>query len=182
MNGALFVLAVADSALFAGTQYGGVLVSTDNAAHWTAVNAGLTTTDVRSFAIVGGYLFAGTYGLGSLYAGPYGGGIFKRSLSEMTTSVDLPLKGLPPQFSLKQNYPNPFNPSTTIRYALSGRSRVTLSVFNALGQQVATLVNETQDSGDHEIRFDGRDLASGIYFYRLRAGDLVQCRKLVYLR
>jgi hypothetical protein len=88
----------------------------------------------------------------------------------------------PERFSLMQNYPNPFNPSTTIRYALSSRSLVTLSVFNTLGQQVAPLVNETQDAGYHEVKFDGSNMASGMYFYRIQAGSFVQTKKLLLLR
>ena len=95
--------------------------------------------------------------------------------------VEVPAADLPVSFSLDQNYPNPFNPTTTIRYALPAMSYVTLSVFNALGQQVATLVNDTQDAGYHEVRFDGGSLASGVYFYRLKTGDFTQTRKMLLL-
>ena len=91
-------------------------------------------------------------------------------------------QGLPISVALFQNYPNPFNPSTTIRYALPIRAQVTLSVFNTLGQQVAVLVNENQEAGYHDVRFDGRGVASGVYFYRLRAGDYVAARRLVVVR
>jgi hypothetical protein len=84
---------------------------------------------------------------------------------------------VPIQLILMQNYPNPFNPSTAIRYGLPGSSHVTLTVFNTLGQQVATLVNESQEAGYHEVRFDGSGLASGMYFYRIQAGDLVKMKK-----
>jgi len=89
---------------------------------------------------------------------------------------------LPEQFVLEQNYPNPFNPSTTIRYGLLYSSVVQLTVFNALGQRVATLVDGEQEAGNHEVRFDATNLASGVYFYRLTAGDFVQSRKLVLLK
>jgi hypothetical protein len=91
-------------------------------------------------------------------------------------------QGLPISVALFQNYPNPFNPSTTIRYALPIRAQVTLSVFNTLGQQVAVLVNENQEAGYHDVRFDGSGVASGVYFYRLRAGDYLSTRKFVILR
>jgi hypothetical protein len=83
---------------------------------------------------------------------------------------------------LLQNYPNPFNPSTTIRYALPARSHVTLSVLNALGQSVATLVNENQEAGYHTAEFNGSGLASGVYFYRLQAGEFEKGRRLVLLK
>jgi hypothetical protein len=85
-------------------------------------------------------------------------------------------------YELYQCYPNPFNPSTTIRYALPERSHVTMAVFNTLGQQVATLVNENEEAGIRDVVFDGSGLASGVYFYRLRAGEYVQTRKLVVLK
>jgi hypothetical protein len=86
------------------------------------------------------------------------------------------------QFVLHQNYPNPFNPTTTIGYGLPNRSHVTLTVFNTLGEQVAVLQNGEQEAGYHEVKFDGADLSSGVYFYRIHSGDFVQTRKLVFLR
>jgi hypothetical protein len=88
----------------------------------------------------------------------------------------------PSQFELLQNYPNPFNPSTIIRYALPERSHVILSVFNTLGQQVATLMNGSQNAGYHEVKFDGTGFASGVYYYQLQAGDFMQSRRLVLLK
>ena len=86
------------------------------------------------------------------------------------------------QSYLAQNYPNPFNPTTTIRYALPQRSHVMLTVFNTLGQQVANLVDAVQEPGEHSVRFDGSGLASGVYYYRLRAGDCVRTMKLAVIR
>ena len=88
----------------------------------------------------------------------------------------------PQRFMLAQNYPNPFNPSTTIPYELPDRVHVLLTVFNMLGQKVASLVNTDQTAGHHEVRFDGSGLASGVYLYRLEAGDNMQTRKLLLLR
>ena len=89
---------------------------------------------------------------------------------------------LPERIALEQNYPNPFNPSTTIRYGLPTRSHVTLTVFNTLGQQVATLVQREEEAGYHEAVFDASGLASGEYLYRLQAGEFVLTRKLVLVR
>ena len=78
---------------------------------------------------------------------------------------------VPNEFSLSQNYPNPFNPSTSIEFSLSNSENVSLTVYNVLGQQVATLINnQTMISGKHSVRFDASHLTSGMYFYRLDAG------------
>ncbi len=96
----------------------------------------------------------------------------------------------PEQYALYQNYPNPFNPSTTIRFQLSEDSRVTLKVFNMLGQEVASLMNnEDVEGGEHEVRFDAGNLASGVYFYKLIAQEtdnssvlFQQVRKMLILK
>jgi hypothetical protein len=90
--------------------------------------------------------------------------------------------GIPGKYSLDQNYPNPFNPTTTIRYGLPNRSHVTLAVFNTLGQQVAILQNGEQDAGFHEVQFDGSRLASGVYFYRIQAGEFVHTSKMLLMK
>jgi M6 family metalloprotease-like protein len=89
---------------------------------------------------------------------------------------------VPKQFGLDQNYPNPFNPSTSIKYELPKSTELKLSVFDLLGREVSVLVNERRDAGVHEVKFDASNLASGVYFYRLQAGDFVQTRKLLLLR
>jgi hypothetical protein len=89
---------------------------------------------------------------------------------------------LPTEFSLAQNYPNPFNPTTTIKYALAVASHVTLKVYNTLGQEVEALVDESQDAGFKSVIFDAGRLASGIYFYRIQAGNFVDTKKLLILK
>jgi hypothetical protein len=83
---------------------------------------------------------------------------------------------------LAQNYPNPFNPITTIRFAVAGSGFVTLKVFDMLGQEVATLVNELKMPGSYIVQWDASTMPSGIYFYRLTAGAFVQTRKLIVTR
>jgi hypothetical protein len=85
-------------------------------------------------------------------------------------------------YSLAQNYPNPFNPSTTIVYALPGRSYVSLVVYNVLGMKVATLAEGVQEAGEYNVVFDGSGLASGVYYYRLRAGNYTGTKKLLLIR
>ncbi len=94
---------------------------------------------------------------------------------------------LPKNFALKQNYPNPFNPETTIPYQLADRSKVSLVIYNALGQEVRTLLATTQDAGSYTARWDGKDnfgkhLPSGVYLYRLHAGEMTFTKKMIYLR
>jgi hypothetical protein len=92
----------------------------------------------------------------------------------------------PTQFSLQQNYPNPFNPVTTIKYSIpsvgTGFSLSILKVYDILGSEVATLVNEKQSAGNYEVQFDGSKLASGVYFYKLNNGNHSLVRKLLILK
>ena len=98
------------------------------------------------------------------------------------TSANLAGLGIPMTTTLNQNYPNPFNPATTIRFGLPHQSVVTLTVYNTLGQKVAELVNGDIDAGYHSVQFDARNLASGVYIYRLQAGSFVETRKLLLIR
>ena len=88
----------------------------------------------------------------------------------------------PDNFELSQNYPNPFNPSTTIRYALPFESKVAITIYNLLGQEVATLVNEEKPSGSYEINFDANNLSSGVYIYKIHTGSFIKTKKMVLLR
>ena len=88
----------------------------------------------------------------------------------------------PKRLELAQNYPNPFNPTTTISYGVPHRTHVILTVYNTLGQKVAELVNGEEEAGYHDLKFDGSNLASGVYFYRLQAGSFVETKKLLLLR
>jgi len=90
--------------------------------------------------------------------------------------------GPPAEYQLHQNYPNPFNPSTTIEYTLPRKSNVTLTVYNTLGQLVVQLWSGEQEAGLHEVRFEGGGLTSGVYFYRIQAGDFVQTRKSILMK
>ncbi len=85
-------------------------------------------------------------------------------------------------YELRQNYPNPFNPLTTIEYSIGRASLVTLDVYNILGQRVRNLVNQKQASGRYQISFDGKDLASGVYFYQIKAGDFSTIKKMLLIK
>ena len=89
---------------------------------------------------------------------------------------------LPDKFALLQNYPNPFNPSTKIRYEIPERSFVTIKVYDVLGSEVVKPVNEEKSAGSYDVEFDGSGLTSGVYFYRLKAGDYVETKKMVLIK
>ena len=117
------------------------------------------------------------------------------SLSSNASYIDIPLVGsaslagvnehvasVPQGFVLHQNYPNPFNPNTVVSYQLSVVSNVKLAVYDIVGREVAVLVNERKVPGSYEVRFDATGLASGVYFYRITAGDFAQTRKMIVLK
>lgn len=89
---------------------------------------------------------------------------------------------LPKSVELLQNYPNPFNPTTTISYVLPEAGNVTLKVFNPLGQEVATLINEYQESGIKHVNFDASNLTSGIYYYKIQFGNVVKTNKMILIK
>lgn len=85
-------------------------------------------------------------------------------------------------FNLDQNYPNPFNPSTTISYSIAEDGIVNLEILNILGERIKTLVNDFKTRGNHNISFNASSLASGVYVYKLQAGDFVSSRKMILLK
>ena len=98
-------------------------------------------------------------------------------------ALDVPYgEELPGEYALHQNYPNPFNPNTTIAFHLGKSGSVRLSVFDVLGREVATLTDGHKDAGAHQVTFDAARLASGVYVYRLQAGDFMQTRTMLPLK
>ncbi len=89
---------------------------------------------------------------------------------------------IPETFSLSQNYPNPFNPATVIKYSLSENRFVSLKIYDALGKEVAVLVNEKKDAGAYNVEFNAGNFASGIYFYQIKAGDFVETKRMMLLK
>jgi photosystem II stability/assembly factor-like uncharacterized protein len=116
---------------------------------------------------------------------PANDGVFEAwSIALLTeTSTDVKSTDAPPsEFTLFQNYPNPFNPSTSIQYQVSSISQVSLKVYDLLGREVATLVNEDKPAGSYEVEFDAKGLSSGIYFYKIQAGSFVETKKMLLLK
>ena len=81
-----------------------------------------------------------------------------------------------------ENYPNPFNPSTTIRFELPKPGDITLKIYTLLGEEIQTLICEEMPAGEHQVEWNAQDLASGIYLYRLEAGDFIQNRKMIVMK
>jgi len=109
-------------------------------------------------------------------------GAYESSLGNPPVGVLSGGEKMPHEFKLYQNFPNPFNPTTTIKYDLPGESFVVLSVFNTLGQEVSTPVNQKQKAGFYEVRLDGSMLPSGVYFYRLHADDFIKTKKFTIVK
>jgi hypothetical protein len=109
-----------------------------------------------------------------------GGPVYSQNV--VVTDVEPIAPELPGVFALRQNYPNPFNPKTTIVYEVASRQSVRLGVYDLLGREIATLVNETKSPGTYEVTWDASGQPSGVYFYRLSAGSFTESKKLVLLR
>ena len=161
--------AVFHSTIFA-CGWGGIYVSTDTGSTWSEINTGLPTSHMaHSLAIVGTDLFAGLDT----------NGIWKRPIGQIVSSVESkPNLANVGNFQLEQNFPNPFNPSTTISFSLAHDANVTLTIFDILGQEIQTLVSGHFAQGSHTINWDASGLPSGVYIYRIQAGNSVSARKM----
>jgi len=177
-------LAVSGTNLFAGTGGCGgrgcrdsLFLSTNNGASWTEVDSSLRNGSyISALVVLGTNLFAG------LLVQPFSGGlmgVWRRPLSEMITSLEPIATEFPHEFLLQQNYPNPFNPTTKIQFTIVNRQTTILKVYDVMGRDVATLVNEVKQPGTYTVQFDGSSLASGVYFYRLQARDFVSTKKML---
>jgi len=132
----------------------------------------------------------------NIITGDYNGSIVIISNDTVLSRIEIPIhlevtdpvginditNMIPDRFKLEQNYPNPFNPTTTIIYGIRERTTVELKIFDVLGREVETIVNSEQDAGYYEVAFNASRLASGIYFYRLKAGSFVETKKMVLMK
>ena len=147
--------------------------SNDNGITWQLVDdTGLFSSINNTMQFTTNYAFVNTPGIG----------VFRRPRSEVT-SVEIEQPNLlPSHFNLKQNYPNPFNPTTKISYSIPQKSYVFLKVYDILGKEIVTLVNENKPAGNYEVNFDASSLASGIYFYKLQSGNYIETKKMILLK
>lgn len=157
--------------LFAGTNKNGIYFSTDNGANWAVLNSGLTNLSIRFLAIDNDDF---------LYAGPQNGVVHRSAGS--TTVVPNTDALLPARSSLHQNYPNPFNPSTQINYSISMTSFITLKIYDLLGREITTLLNERKQPGYYSISWNAQGYPSGIYLYRLQTEKYSETKKLILIR
>jgi hypothetical protein len=171
-------LLVSGNNIFAGT-YGGIFLLTNNGANWVNKNQGLNYIPyIYSLIIYNNNIFAGTNGFS----------VWRRSLSEILGVQNISTE-IPSSYTLGQNFPNPFNPMTVIRFNVSGfhvktsgNDKVVLKVYDVMGREVQTLVNERLNAGTYEVSFDGSMLTSGVYFYRLITNGFSDTKKMLLIK
>ena len=169
-----------DDDIFIGTNHG-IWESKNAGISWDSLNfSGLKSFTINDIAISNN---------GDIFIAETGGSI--QYMPELITRIKNSKINIPNHFELEQNYPNPFNPSTIISYLIPsvGTSRdlsVLLKVYDVLGREIATLVNQEKPAGKYQIKFDAKNLASGIYFYRLSAANnttkFVQTKKMILMK
>jgi hypothetical protein len=177
----VYTISVSENNIISGAS-DGVYLSTNNGLNWIKKNQGFNNLQIaiHAFLITNNYIFAGTDGYS----------VWRRSLSEIIGVQNISTE-IPKEFKLYQNYPNPFNPKTKIIFEISnhppnppskGEVFVSMKVYNILGKEIQTLVNEGLQPGMYEVTFDGSDFPSGIYFYQLRVGEFVETKRFVLLK
>ena len=151
-------------------DHGGIYITNNSGKSWQQINTGLEDFNAISIGLdKNGDAVAST------------STAIHRSKS-IVTGIKEKLVSIPEKYILRQNYPNPFNPSTVISFQLTAFSKVILKVYDVLGREVATLVNGEKPAGSYKVNFDTSKLASGVYFYRLTAGDFTQTKKMILLK
>lgn len=165
-------LLISGNSVFAGSYYSGFSVSTDNGTTWIQRNEGFNhSTFVRALCISNNFIFASIVG----YA------IYRRPLSDII-GINTISTEIPEVFSLAQNFPNPFNPSTKINFQVSVTKYVELKVYDIPGNEVAELVSRQLKPGTYEVDWNAVEYPSGVYFYRLNAGEFSETKKMVLIK
>jgi hypothetical protein len=170
---------VAAGCLFALGHYG--LYAQQSAISWSSQSAGFGVTASSGLTVkssVGQTAIGATMNAAMRIEGGF---LADTSLRSVILAVQEE-QGLPRDYALEQNYPNPFNPSTSIVYRIPASGTVLLKVYNMIGQEVATLVNELKAPGTYRETWNAGELPSGVYFYKLRAGSFVETKKLILVK
>lgn len=175
-NANVYALNITGNNIYVGTYNFGVYVSNDLGTSWTQRNDGLlfSGAQVYDFCLLNNNLFTG---LG--FAGEVG--VYRRPLSELT-DIKMVSNEIPVKLSLSQNYPNPFNPETHLRFGILEFGFVSLKVYSALGKEIQTLVNEKLAPGNYELEFNGSDLTSGVYFYKIQSGKFSEVKRMLLIK
>jgi photosystem II stability/assembly factor-like uncharacterized protein len=166
----VLALAINGTNILGIARNNGFYVSQNNGTSWTQRNEGLGNLGGNVMGIFNSYIFIGTDA--SVYRRPLSQVIGIKTISEQ----------VPSSYSLQQNYPNPFNPSSIIRFKIKDSRFVTLIVYDILGKEVATLVNEKLTPGTYEANFNGSNLTSGVYFYRLTTDNFSETKRMILMK
>ena len=170
-NKTINTLAISGNNIFAGTTNYGIYLSTNYGANWIQKNQGLMDiTSVFTLLITNNYIFAGT-----------NSSVWRRSLFEII-GINQISKVIPSSYSLSQNYPNPFNSNSKIKIENAKLGNVKLIVYDIIGRDVETLINEKLQPGTYEVTFDGSNLNSGVYFYRLTSDGFTETKRMILLK
>ncbi|MCB0728620.1 MAG: T9SS type A sorting domain-containing protein [Ignavibacteriae bacterium] len=155
--------------LFVSMDSRDVFYSDDKGNNWTLINEGLPEgTYFLKLSAAGGRIYGGTNNKGVM-------------VFDIPTNL-ISQNQIASEFELKQNYPNPFNPSTKLEFRIPESEFVSLKIYDALGKEIKTLVNETRPAGRYSVSFDGSGFQSGVYFYKIEAGDFVEVRKMILVK
>lgn len=154
--------------------------SQDSKINWSSFGGGSGISNSGNSVITSsvGISFSGSSanGSSSILSG------FLTNYSIIITDIKDDHQIIPTVYKLNQNYPNPFNPSTIINYQIPEEGFITLKVYDIIGKEVKTLINENKPAGSYNVKFDASDLSSGIYIYRIRANNFVQSRKMLLIK
>jgi len=167
--------------VIAGT-FNGVYLTSNMGATWQKKNQGLgADTLFVSLLIYNNNVFAGMWPMipNNSLVSPL---VWKRSIANISIGIKNISTTIPDKFNLMQNYPNPFNPATTIKWSIKEGAFVTLKIFDATGQEVGSYVNEKLNAGVYEANIDASNLSSGVYFYKLQAGNFTDTKKMVLIK
>jgi len=193
LDGWVEALIVHDNKLIAGGRFANsgatptASIASWDGSSWSAMGSGFDD-DVYALGVFNGYLIAGgAFSDAGGYVALWDGATW-RPVSEVTTDVDdVGAPTIPSGYSLDQNFPNPFNPTTSIEYSLPQPAHVTVDIYTVLGQRVRSLVDRQQTAGTHSVIWDGTNasgesVATGIYFYRIQAGEYAATKKMLLLK
>ncbi len=161
-------LLVVGNDLYGTSSNGGIFISKNRGSSWSKISTGLPQTTLFPIIVANGYLYSGTDG----------NSIWKRQLTDFTAVHEIP-DAVPSGFSLSQNYPNPFNPTTNFTFQILDFGLVTLRIYDVVGREVATVVNDNLHPGTYTASWDASGQPSGVYYYRLMSGAGSEIKKMV---